>query len=77
MKDEFVTVVAPHNVSGTDITANEITDEMVSEFNTKFKEFLKKYPDFDIFLNDYEGAQDDEVIEILIDVLKSGNLSIV
>ena len=76
-KDEFVTVVAPHNVSGTDITANEITDEMVSEFNTKFKEFLKKYPDFDIFLNDYEGTQDDEFIEILIDVLKSGNLSIV
>lgn len=75
-KDEFTAIIDLHNVSGTDITKDDITDDMIVNFNIEFKQLLKKYPDFDIFSNDYEGQQDEDFKEILISILKLGNLSL-
>jgi len=75
-RDDIKAIVDVHNVSGKEIAADSITDKMVTDFNKKFVEFLKKYPDFELFNNDYNGEQDDKFVELLIDILGSGNLSI-
>jgi len=75
-KDEFKTVIDAHNVSGNEISVDDITDDMVVDFNKKFKDFLTKHPDFEIFNNDYNGEADDKFVDLLIDIINTGNLKL-
>jgi hypothetical protein len=76
-KDEFKSIIDVHNVSGTEISSDDISDKLVKEFNTSIKKFLEKYPDFEIFKNDYDGEEDDEFVNMLMGVLKTGGLEII
>lgn len=76
-KDEFKSIIDVHNVSGTEISSDDISDKLVKKFNTSIKKFLEKYPDFEIFKNDYDGEEDDEFVNMLMGVLKTGGLEII
>jgi hypothetical protein len=51
---------------------SDISDEMVKVYDTAMVTLLKKYPEFDVDSDDYNGKEDDEFIDILSKVAKVG-----
>jgi hypothetical protein len=56
---------------------DDITDQMSTYFNSKLAEFRKRYPEFDIWDDDYYGKSSDEFVELLIKTAHKGGYTLV
>lgn len=78
-KKELAQILTNHAVgqSKTSYSESDITDGMLKHYNTEMDKFMKKYPDFDVYLDDYSGTEDDLFIDILINTAKKGGFNLV
>lgn len=69
-KKQLLAVLNTHSLEVLDkkrgiYKADEVTDDMVSSFNTAYAKFKEKYPDFKLMGDDYNGEEDDAFIRLL------------
>lgn len=76
-KSKLTQVLAAHHVGKTEISDANVTDEMVKYFNDEYAKFEKKYPDFNMDLDDYTGKADDAFVELLIATADKGGIKLI
>lgn len=78
-KKKLAQILTDHAVGMKKSTYSEkdVTDDMLKSFNDGMAEHMKKYPDFDVDLNDYTGEADDKFIEnILLPTAEKGGFNL-
>ena len=78
-KKKLAQILTDHAVGMKKSTYSEkdVTDDMLKSFNDGMTEHMKKYPDFDVDLNDYTGEADDKFIEnILLPTAEKGGFNL-
>lgn len=78
-KKDLAKIINLHKVSkGDDIKPEDITDKMLSYYNSQMESFKKKYPEYDeLNVDDYIGEADDIFVDLLIETANMGGFTLV
>lgn len=77
-KKELARILTNHAVGQkTSFSETEVSDDMLSLYNAEMIKFIKKYPDFEVDVDDYSGKQDDEFVDLLVKIADKGGFSLI
>ena len=65
-KKDLANILSINNVKGRLIKDTDVPDAVLTKFNKALPSFVKKYPKFDLFGDDYDGEETDIFVELLI-----------
>jgi len=65
-KQETIKYLNANSVADQELTADDVTDEVVDMFNDLLGKFIEKHPEFDLDSDDYNGEVDDKFMDEVI-----------